>query len=105
MFLYQSSIIHNNPITLTYGMSSLVSGISFSLEKDEVVTLDCGVFYAVSYLQPLNKASMKIRCDISAEIWVIEYSLRRDDDKSNLISIKRVGVCEVCSLLPNKLVI
>jgi hypothetical protein len=70
-----------------------------------VVSLDCGVFYAISGLHPLNKASMKVRCDIAAGIQVVEYSLRSDDDKLRLLTIERVSVSEVRSLFPNKHVV
>jgi hypothetical protein len=83
-------------------MTCLTSAISFSLEKDEVVSLDCGLFYPISGLHPLNKATMKVHCDIAAGIQVVEYSLRKDDDKSRLLTIESISVCEVRSMFPNK---
>jgi hypothetical protein len=104
-FCRSSPITHSDPLTLNYGLTCLTSAISFSLEKNEVVSLDCGVFYPISGLHPLNEAFMKVRCDIPAGIQIIEYSIRRDDHKSRLLSIKRVSDCGVRSLFPNKLVI
>ena len=104
-FYQSSSITHSNPLNLTYGMTCLTSAISFSLEKHEVVSLDCGVFYAISGLQPFNKGSMKVRCDVDAGIQVIGYSLRTDDHKSRLLSIERVSVCGVRSLFFNELIV
>src|SRR5260370_35765524 len=104
-FYQSSSFTHNDSLTLTYGMTFLTSVISFSLEKNEVVSLDCGMFYPNSGLDSLNEASMKVQCDIDAGIEIKENSLRRDDHKSCLLSIKRVDVCGVCNLFPNRLII